>query len=86
MKYNAIAESWEMHPTSIERTANRICSAMARIRKLHNLPLEAYENETQLKEIDFVMIELVEAGMLIGISFGIKDSVRHNEIDLTRFR
>ena len=86
MRYNAIAESWEMQPASIERTANRLCYAMARLRKLHNHPLEAYENSIQLEEIDFIMIEIVEAGMLIGVAFGVKDSAQHNEIDLTKFR
>lgn len=86
MKYNAIAEAWSISPSSIERTANRLCYSLARIRKLHNLPLEAYENDVQLSEVDFIMIEIIEAGMMMGISFGIKDAVRHNEIDLTRFK
>jgi len=85
MKFNPIANGWIANTSDVEQAAFRICSSLASLRKLHNLPLAPYDKNVHLEEIDHIFIGIVRGAMLLGIDFGIKDDIYYNLIDLTKF-
>mgnify|MGYP000001356615 CR=1 FL=1 len=82
MEFHAPTGEFTVSHQKMEHASYLFLHAMAKIRKLNNLPLVPYEREGLLQDVDHAQNSIIEAARALGINLGAQWC---HELDLTKF-
>lgn len=84
MKYNPISKNFLVSKSQIERGGKAFMFAAAELRKAYKLPLEPYEKNIPMTDVEHVIVEILEDANFLGINFGVEPR-EQNKLDLREF-
>lgn len=81
MNYDPKIKALTLKTSDLDAVYLNLMYTLKQLRELAGLPLNSYKRDGLLDTHDFAAMAVVEAGMSLGIDFGIANAHQHNLIN-----